>query len=68
LTDRHKQTRGVLDPGCRRSRTLPSALDDGAVVTQESEKKPVRIPAGSTKFGVRFMPLYQMNKELNMKL
>jgi hypothetical protein len=43
-------------------------LDDGAVVTQESEKKPVRIPAVCTKFGVRFMPLYQMNKELNMKL
>ena len=43
-------------------------LDDGAVVTQESDKKLVRIPTVCAHFKVRFMPLFQMNKELEMKL
>ena len=43
-------------------------LDDGAVVTQESDKKPVRIPAVCHQFGVPFKTLFQMNKELSMKL
>jgi hypothetical protein len=43
-------------------------LDDGAVVTQESDKKPVRIPAVCTKFGVPYKAISQMNKELNVNL
>jgi hypothetical protein len=43
-------------------------LDDGAVVTQESDKKPVRIPAVCIHFKVRYKTLFQMNKELDMKL
>ncbi len=45
-----------------------AALNDGAVVTQESEKKPVRIPAVCAAFGVRHLTLFQMNRELDMKL
>ena len=43
-------------------------LDDGAVVTQESDKKLVRIPTVCSHFKVRFRTLFQMNKELEMKL
>jgi hypothetical protein len=43
-------------------------LDDGAVVTQESEKKLVRIPTVCNQFGVKFMTIFQMNKELKMNL
>lgn len=43
-------------------------LDDGAVVTQESEKKLVRIPTICKKFGVACRTLYEMNKELKIKL
>jgi hypothetical protein len=43
-------------------------LDDGAVVTQESDKKPVRIPAVCIHFGVPYKTIFQMNKELNIKL
>jgi hypothetical protein len=43
-------------------------LDDGAVVTQESDKKLVRIPTVCDHFKVRFRTLFQMNKELGMKL
>ncbi len=43
-------------------------LDRGAVVTQESDTKKVRIPTVCRKFGVPYKTLFQMNKELNMKL
>jgi hypothetical protein len=43
-------------------------LDDGAVVTQESEKKLVRVPTVCGEFGVKFMTIFQMNKELKMNL
>jgi hypothetical protein len=43
-------------------------LDDGAVVTQESEKKLVRIPTVCAQFGVPYKTIFQMNKELKMKL
>lgn len=43
-------------------------LDDGAVVTQESEKKLVRIPTVCAHVGVKFMSLFQMNRELKMRL
>jgi Domain of unknown function (DUF4411) len=43
-------------------------LDDGAVVTQESDKKLVRIPTVCAHFKVKYLTLFQMNKELNMKL
>jgi hypothetical protein len=42
-------------------------LDSGVVVTQESEKKPVRIPAVCKAFGVRYVSLFQMNRELKVK-
>ncbi len=45
-----------------------AALDDGAIVTQESEKKMVRIPTVCAAFGVRYLTLFQMNRELKMKL
>jgi len=45
-----------------------AALDDGAVVTQESDKKLVRIPTVCAAFNVRCLPLFQMNRELKMKL
>jgi hypothetical protein len=45
-----------------------AALDDGAVVTQESEKKLVRIPSVCNQFHVHYMTIFQMNKELKMKL
>jgi hypothetical protein len=45
-----------------------AALDDGAVVTQESEKKMVRIPTVCAAFGVRYLTLFKMNHELKMKL
>jgi Domain of unknown function (DUF4411) len=43
-------------------------LDDGAVVTQESEKKLVRIPKVCKEFGVRYRTIFQMNHELGMSL
>lgn len=43
-------------------------LDDGAVVTQESDKKPVRIPALCRQFGVPFKTIFQMNNELGVKV
>ncbi len=43
-------------------------LDDGAVVTQESDKKPVRIPTVCNQFGVPFKTIFQMNRELGIKL
>ena len=43
-------------------------LDKGAVVTQESDTKRVRIPTVCRKFGVPYRTLFQMNKELDMKL
>jgi hypothetical protein len=43
-------------------------LDSGTVVTQESIKKPVRIPAVCKAFGVPNMSLYQMNAALDIKL
>jgi hypothetical protein len=43
-------------------------LDDGAVVTQESDKKPVRIPTVCNQFGVPFKTIFQMNRELDIKL
>jgi Domain of unknown function (DUF4411) len=43
-------------------------IDDGAVVTQESDKKLVRIPTVCAHFKVRYMTLYQMNRELKMRL
>lgn len=43
-------------------------LDDGAVVTQESDKKPVRIPTVCNQFGVPFKTIFQMNRELHIKL
>jgi hypothetical protein len=43
-------------------------LDDGAVVTQESDKKPVRIPTVCNQFAVPFKTIFQMNRELNIKL
>ena len=43
-------------------------LDSGTVVTQESNKKPVRIPAVCKHFGVRYVDLFQMNRELKMTL
>jgi hypothetical protein len=45
-----------------------AALDGGAIVTQESEKKMVRIPTVCAAFGVRYLTLFQMNRELKMKL
>jgi len=42
-------------------------LDNGVVVTQESEKKQVRIPTVCAKFDVPYMTLFQMNKALKMK-
>jgi Domain of unknown function (DUF4411) len=45
-----------------------AALDGGAVVTQESEKKLVRIPTVCAHFGVEYRTLFQMNHELKMKL
>jgi hypothetical protein len=43
-------------------------LDNGVVVTQESEKKMVRIPTVCAAFDVPFMTLFQMNKALKVKL
>ena len=43
-------------------------LDDGAVVTQESDKKPVRIPTVCNHVGVPFKTIFQMNRELDIKL
>jgi hypothetical protein len=43
-------------------------LDDGTLVTQESDKKMVRIPTVCDKFNVPHMTLFQMNKALKMKL
>jgi hypothetical protein len=43
-------------------------LDDGAVVTQESDKKPVRIPTVCNHFGVPFKTIFQMNRELKVEL
>jgi Domain of unknown function (DUF4411) len=43
-------------------------LDDGAIVTQESEKKMVRIPKVCKQFGVRYRTIFQMNRELGMCL
>lgn len=43
-------------------------LDDGAVVTQESDKKLVRIPTVCRKFDVPYKTLYEMNRELGLKL
>ncbi len=43
-------------------------LDDGAVVTQESDRKLVRIPTICNEFGVRYKTLFQMNNELKMSL
>ena len=43
-------------------------LDDGAVVTQESDKKLVRIPTVCAQFNVRYRTLFQMNKELKIDL
>jgi hypothetical protein len=43
-------------------------LDDGAVVTQESDKKPVRIPTVCNQFGVPYKTIFQMNRELNIRL
>lgn len=45
-----------------------AALESGAVVTQESIKKPVRIPAVCQAFSVPHVTLYEMNKALGMKL
>jgi hypothetical protein len=45
-----------------------ACIDSGVVVTQESEKKPVRIPAICRRFGVRYVGLFQMNHELKMDL
>jgi hypothetical protein len=45
-----------------------ASLDSGTVVTQESIKKPVRIPAVCKAFGVRHVSLFQMNHELKMSL
>jgi Domain of unknown function (DUF4411) len=43
-------------------------LDEGTVVTQESAKKLVRIPAVCEAFEVRHISIYTMNKELGMTL
>ena len=43
-------------------------LDKGAVVTQESDSKRVRIPTVCRKFDVPYKTLFHMNKELDMKL
>jgi hypothetical protein len=42
-------------------------LDSGAVVTQESEKKLVRIPQVCKQFGVTYMDMFQMARELKVK-
>ncbi|MFP5237669.1 MAG: DUF4411 family protein [Acidobacteriota bacterium] len=42
-------------------------FDDGAVVTQEGDKKPVRIPTVCKQFGVPFKTIFQMNRELKSK-
>jgi hypothetical protein len=42
-------------------------LDKG-VVTQESDTKRVRISTVCRRFGVPYKTLFQMNKELDMKL
>jgi hypothetical protein len=47
---------------------LDTKLDKGAVVTQESDSKRVRIPTVCRKFDVPYKTLFQMNKELDMKL
>jgi hypothetical protein len=43
-------------------------LDQGTVVTQESAKKLLRIPTVCEEFKVRYISVYQMNRELNMTL
>jgi hypothetical protein len=43
-------------------------IDSGVVVTQENKRKPVRIPAICDAFEVRHVDLFQMNRELKMKL
>ena len=43
-------------------------IDSGVVVTQESKRKPVRIPAVCDKFKVRHIDLFRMNRELKMTL
>lgn len=43
-------------------------LDGGAVVTQESTTKLVRIPTICNAFDIRHISLFQMNRELKMTL
>lgn len=43
-------------------------LDDGTVVTQESDRKPVQIPTVCKEFGVPFKTIFQMNRELKIRL
>lgn len=45
-----------------------ASLDGGTVVTQENERKLVRIPTVCSKFNVACMTLFQMNRALKMKL
>ena len=43
-------------------------IDSGVVVTQECQRKLIRIPAVCRAFNVRYMNLFQMNKELRISL
>jgi hypothetical protein len=45
-----------------------ASLEEGVVVTQENQAKEKRIPEVCRAFGVRYMNIYEMNRELKMKL